>query len=112
VLNIAGSSSEGLEVISLEGEIDMYVAPEVRNALFDACKRSSKGVLVELQNVTYMDSSGIATLIEGVQCTRKEGKRFALIGAQENVMGILRLAKLDRFFDIYSAREDALAAKV
>ncbi len=108
-MNISRENVEGLELVILQGEIDMYVAPEVRVALLSACKECSKGVLVDLGNLSYMDSSGIATLIEGLQWSRRDGSPFILVGIQENVLSILKLARLDNFFDICGTRRDALA---
>ena len=108
MLKIDTKTVGGVEFVVLEGEIDMYVAPKVREALLAACQRCAKGVAVDLTSVPYMDSSGIATLIEGMQWTRKEGSRFFLVGVQQTVMDMLKLAKLHEFFDIYPTEEEVL----
>lgn len=110
MLKISSRRLGDLECIVLEGEIDMYVSPKVRNALLDAFDESEKGVAVDLNGVPYMDSSGIATLIEGVQWCKKNEKRFLLVGVQDSVLSTLKLAKLHSFFDIYSTDEEALAS--
>ena len=108
MLNISVKSSNAVELIILDGEIDMYVAPQVRAALLAASKACSKGVAVDLGGVSYMDSSGIATLIEGLQMTKKKGARFLIFGVQPNVMDMLKLAKLHDFFELYPSENDAL----
>lgn len=101
---------EGLEVLVLRGEIDMYQAPKIREALLAACDRCSRGVAVDLSEVSYMDSSGIATLIEGLQWAKRCEGRFMLIGVQTSVMGTLRLAKLHEIFELFPTQEAALAS--
>lgn len=108
MLNISVKSSNGVELVILDGEIDMYVAPQVREALLAASNACSRGVAVDLNGISYMDSSGIATLIEGLQMTKKKGARFLIFGVQPNVMDMLKLAKLHDFFELYSSENDAL----
>lgn len=102
VLNIDRKSIGGWEFIALDGEVDMYVAPKIREALLGACKECTEGVAVDLRGVTYMDSSGIATLIEGLQWRRRQGGRFILLGVQQKVMDTLKLARLHEVFEIYA----------
>jgi anti-sigma B factor antagonist len=108
VLNISSKNLGGLQCIRVEGEIDMSVSPDVRTALQNAFKKSPKGVIVDLSGVPYMDSSGIATLVEGMQWSTKERARFILVGVQEKVMNTLKLARLNELFDIHFTEDDAL----
>ena len=101
---------EGLEIITLEGEVDMHVSPKVRNTLLDVFKKNVKGIVVDLSGVPFMDSSGIATLVEGLRWSKKEGARFVLVGLQDNVGHTLKLAKLDSFFEIFPGQKEALAS--
>lgn len=108
MLNIQTENIDGLHYISLEGELDMYVAPQVRDALLNGCRNCDLGVAIDLSEVCYMDSSGIATLIEGLQWKNREGGRFVLVGVHESVMNILKLARLEELFEILPNREEAL----
>jgi anti-sigma B factor antagonist len=108
VLNIEIKTMEGVEFIILEGEIDMYVAPQIRGALLNAGRVCEKAVAIDLNSVSYMDSSGIATLIEGLQVTKRRGARLVLFGVHPNVMDMLKLAKLHDFFEIYQTEKEAL----
>ena len=104
------SMSEGVEVIIVEGEIDMHVSPKFRDLLLNVFKKKSKGVVVDLSGVPFMDSSGIATLVEGLRWSKNEGTRFVLAGLQENVSHTLKLSKLDDFFEISSTQADAISS--
>lgn len=89
-------------VVRLAGEIDLDRAPEVRRLLLDSVKRSLD-VLVDLSAVTYIDSSGIASLVEGYQAARGKELAFGLTGATEAVMRVFKLARLDRVFPFFES---------
>lgn len=108
MLTIQTENIDGFHYISLVGEVDMYVAPRVRDVLLHGCENCDLGVAIDLGEVCYMDSSGIATLIEGLQWKNRNGGRFVLVGVRDNVLNTLKLAKLDNLFEICASREEAL----
>ncbi len=97
-------------VVGLEGEIDLDRAPEVRRLLLDRVA-AGKDVLVDLSAVTYIDSSGIAALIEALQTARNGGATLELVSVSEQAMRVLQLARLDKVFiihaDLAAARSEA-----
>lgn len=96
------------QFIAVEGEIDMFVSPDVRDALQNAFQDSPEGVVVDLSGVPYMDSSGIATLGEGLQWSRRESAHFILVGVQEEVMNTLKIARMSEHLEIYPTAQEAL----
>ena len=83
----------------LSDEIDLDKSPEVREnikQLFD----QAKTVEVQLSKVTYIDSSGIAALIEGMQLGKSNSKEFFLTDVSNEVMKVIKLAHLDKIFKI------------
>src|ERR1700692_3894257 len=88
------------DVLPLEGEIDLHVSPEVAESLRTMTARKPKQVVVDLTKVTYLDSSGLAVLIEGMQNVQEYGGRFAVAGMQEIVKHILHIARVDQVFPI------------
>lgn len=96
-------------VVALEGEIDLETSPRARVTLLEAVN-SGQPVFVDLAAVTYMDSSGVASLVEAYQLTRDKGSRFALVVASASVLRVLRLARLDRVFPIFDTIEQAADA--
>jgi len=84
-------------VIVLAGEIDLQTSPEVRTAVLDVLGRG-RPVVVDLSAISYIDSSGVASLVEGFQVAKKRGLSFVLAQASPSVMRVLRLARLDRIF--------------
>jgi anti-sigma B factor antagonist len=87
-------------LVRLRGEVDLSWSQQVRRAILDALGASAK-VGVELSQVSYIDSSGIAALVEGFQAARGKGQQFGLIAASKSVMAVLQLARLDRVFPLF-----------
>jgi anti-sigma B factor antagonist len=98
-------------VLPLEGEIDLHVSPEVAESLRTMIAKKPKIVVVDLAKVTYLDSSGLAVLIEGMQNVQEYGGKFAVAGVQESVQHIFDIARLDQVFQIFPDVDSALAAK-
>ena len=98
-------------VLQLEGEIDLHVSPEVAESLRTVTATKPKVVVVDLAKVTYLDSSGLAVLIEGMQNVQEYGGRFALVNVQESVQHIFEIARLDQVFQIFPDADAALAAQ-
>src|SRR5438477_393358 len=98
-------------VLPLEGEIDLHVSPEVADALRTMSAKKLNQVIVDLSKVTYLDSSGLAVLIEAMQNVQEYGGKFAVAGIQESMKHIFDIARLDQVFQIFPTVDDALAVK-
>ena len=95
-------------VIALKGEVDMRHSPTARKVILSSLEQGLP-VMVELSGVSYIDSSGVASLVEGLQLAKNRKIEFALSGISTPVMNVLKLARLDRVFTLYAHPEDALA---
>ena len=104
---IKSKEKENIGVIIVEGEVDMFTSPSLRDKLLPLFDKGVKGVIVDLSGVSFMDSSGIATLVEGLQWSKKDNKDFILTGLGTNVQNALSLTKLDNVFNIQKETEDA-----
>ena len=104
------ASPEHPNVLPLEGEIDLHVSPRVSASLGAMIEDKPQKVIVDLSRVTYIDSSGLAVLIEGMQNVEAYGGKFALAGVQEKVRPIFEIARLDQVFRIFADVDAALAA--
>ena len=91
-------------VIVVSGEVDLNTSPDLRSALLEAVK-DEHGVKVDLAAVDYMDSSGVATLVEAFKACLAGNQAFQLLFPSEAVMRVLRLARLDTLFDIQEREE-------
>ena len=97
----------GRTVVALSGEIDMGEAPKVRRALLDSIKKK-RDILVDLALVTYIDSSGIAGLIEGLRAARKQKNDLALVSVSQCARRVLKLDRLHRVFIVHADLATAL----
>ena len=100
----------GVAVVALSGDIDLQSSPAVRQQLL-ACFDHHDRVVVDLSSVTYIDSSGVASLVEAFQLSRKKNGSFSLVNVSNAVMRVLSLARLDRVFSIHPTVEAAVAAR-
>ena len=98
----------GVLVISLSGDVDLESSPRARTVLLD-CVNQKRTVLVEMSGIAYIDSSGVASLVEAFQSARKSGSRFALVAVSDAALRVLQLARLDRIFSIHPSLDDAFA---
>jgi anti-sigma B factor antagonist len=96
-------------ILPLEGEIDLHVAPQITGSLAKIAAEKPAHVVVDLSGVTYIDSSGLAVLIEAMQNVKRYGGDFALAGLQESVRPIFEIARLDQVFRIFPDTASALA---
>lgn len=96
-------------LVVLEGEIDMKEAPRVRDRLAPVLAGQPDRLVIDMTGVGYMDSSGLAVLIEAFQRLGSRGDKIALFGLQPAVQNVFRLARLDLVFAIYADKAAALA---
>jgi len=92
-------------VLALSGEVDLHYSPEARKQIL-ALLNGKNNVLVDLSAVSYIDSSGIASLVEGFQLARNKQLQSGLVGVSEAAMQVLQLARLDKVFQIRSQTRD------
>jgi anti-sigma B factor antagonist len=96
-------------VVAVRGEIDLQNSPELRTELLDMlAKHSPKRVVINLDQVPYMDSSAIAVLVELLQKVRKTGGQIYLTNLQPRVKGLLEIARLGSIFSIVANEAEAL----
>ena len=102
--------SDHPNVLPLDGEIDLHVSPRVAVSLSQMVEKKMDTIVVDLSRVSYIDSSGLAVLIEGMQNVEEYGGKFALSGMQETVRSIFEIARLDQVFRIFPDVDSALVA--
>jgi len=96
-------------VLTPKGDVDMAKSPVLRKAIAEAMKSGSGRLVLDLASVSYMDSSGLATLVEALQNSRKSGMPLLLCGLTPRVRSILEIARLNTVFTIHDTRDAALA---
>ena len=100
------TQDQGFSIVSVAGEVDLSWSQSIRKAVLDALA-GNHPVAVELSGVEYIDSSGIAALVEGFQQARGKKQVFGLLAISKPVRSVLQLARLDRVFPIWNSLADA-----
>lgn len=100
-------NDSGYAIVELTGDVDLSCSPEARSVIL-SCLKDTKHVLVDLSRVTYIDSSGVASLVEGYQTAKKKKLKFGLVGVSNAALNVLKLARLDKVFPIH----DTVAARI
>jgi anti-sigma B factor antagonist len=95
--------------IAIAGEVDLYVAPELKQQLLDVIERGATDVVVDLTDATFIDSTTLGVLIGAVRRLRANEGRLSVVCNDQNVAKIFELSGLDKVFDIFPTRELAVA---
>ena len=102
------SRQPGITVVCPQGTLDMNSVPAFRDTLEAEVQRAERGLIVVLAGVEFMDSSGIAVLIEGLKWSRGRTLPYMLTHLTPAVQMVLELARLEHFFPIAESVEDAV----
>jgi anti-sigma B factor antagonist len=97
------------KVVEVEGDVDLGTSPVFRRTLLETLLLAEKLVL-SLEAIRYIDSSGIATLIEVLKDSQRLKKEFVLFGLSPAVQEVFRLTHVIRIFRVFSTEQEALEA--
>lgn len=101
-------NADNVTIIDCWGEVDLYSSTRLREALMKSIRSGGPSVLVNLKDVGYIDSSGIATLVEALQLSRQTQTRFGLFALRTNARSVLELSRLDKVFNIFEDEQEAV----
>lgn len=102
-------AAEGVFVIALTGEIDLYTAPEFKQQLLDVIGQGARHVVVDLTDTTFIDSTTLGVLVGGVKRLRPEGGQLSIVCSDRNITKIFEITGLNKVFPIYETRAEVLA---
>jgi anti-sigma B factor antagonist len=109
-LKISARRLDKITIFDVSGDIDLATSPELRKALLREFRElKTPRVVLNLGAVRYMDSSGVASLVEGLKASRDVGSRFILFGLNKTIREVLQLSKLVKIFEIYENEEQSVA---
>ncbi len=109
-MTVDTQSDNGIQILRVSGDIDLKSSPQLRAKLQEVLKTRPRGVLLDLKGCPYIDSSGIATLVEALQGLRVTSGKMALASAAQRVKDIFEIAHLDGIFPMYETFEEARKA--
>ena len=108
-LKIESKEVDGIGVIVLEGEVDVYTAPKLKSRLIDLVDEGKYNIVIDLQKVEFMDSSGLGVLVGGLKRVKSHQGSIALVCTQDNILKIFRITGLVKVFPIFSSEEEAVS---
>ena len=109
-MQIEKSSTGGITMLTLVGEVDLHASPQLRAELQHCVLEKAPTLLVDFTGVDYIDSSGLATFIEYVRDSDAFGGKIALFGLKKKVRTIFDLVRLNELFTLADSAEAATAA--
>ncbi len=96
-------------VVQAAGEIDLNCSLEFQQALLNLLDQHPQRIVINLSDVSYMDSSGVASLVKLLSRVRRGGATLHLVGLRDRVRSVFEITRLDSVFDIFATEEEALA---
>jgi anti-sigma B factor antagonist len=111
-LELETTQRDGVAVLTLRGEIDVYTAPRMRQAIVDLVDAGSLNIVVDMQKVDFLDSTGLGVLVEGLKRVRTRNGNLSIVVTQDKILKIFDITGLNKAFPIHGSLEDALKEPV
>ena len=102
------SGEQGIEFVSLDGELDFHSAQDLRSGFMKLVDRKVSKILVDFKKVSYIDSSGLAAFVELYQRLKQYNGKLVLFNLTEDVQSVFEVAKLDSIFQLAKSEKEAL----
>jgi anti-sigma B factor antagonist len=110
-LKLAHSNQDGIEIVDVEGEIDVYTAPRLRELLIELVNKKNYQLVVNMERVEFLDSTGLGVLVGGLTRVRAHDGSLDLVCTQERILKIFRITGLTKVFGIHESVDQAIAAR-
>jgi anti-sigma B factor antagonist len=104
------ADTSGITVVAVGGEIDVYTAPKLRERLISLVEEGSYQLIVDMEAVEFLDSTGLGVLVGGLKRVRAQDGWIDLVCTQSRILRIFRITGLNKVFSIYDSVADAVAA--
>jgi anti-sigma B factor antagonist len=106
-LNIRTEKDDTVCTVVLEGEVDVYTAPRLKEQLVSLIEGGCTNIIIDLQNVGFIDSSGLGVLVSALRRARERDGAVRIVCSRDNVLKIFRITGLDKVFPIFSDEAEA-----
>jgi anti-sigma B factor antagonist len=108
-LKLDHHNKDGIEIVDVEGEIDVYTAPRLRELLIDLVNNGRYQLVVNMEKVEFLDSTGLGVLVGGLKRVRAHDGSLDLVCTQERILKIFRITGLTKVFGIHDTVDEAIA---
>ena len=109
-LKLDHHTKDGIEIVDVEGEIDVYTAPRLRELLIELVNNRFYQLVVNMEKVEFLDSTGLGVLVGGLKRVRAHDGSLDLVCTQQRILKILKITGLTEVFGIYETVDQAIAA--
>ncbi|HNX91205.1 MAG TPA: STAS domain-containing protein [Candidatus Omnitrophota bacterium] len=109
-MQIRIEENSGVSICRVKGDIDINTSPEVKKFLEPVIRGKKNKVMIDFSEVNYVDSSGLATLVEVLKNMKLYGGKLKLVSLSSKVMGLFEITKLNKLFDIKTDENSALSS--
>jgi len=110
-LTLSTHETDGTTVVAVGGEIDVYTAPRLRDKFTELVAAGSYDIIVDMQHVEFLDSTGLGVLVGGLKKVRAHDGSLDLVCTQDRLLKIFRITGLAKVFVIHDSAEAALASR-
>ncbi len=101
-------NKDGIEIVDVGGEIDVYTAPRLRELLIELVTQGHYRLVVNMEKVEFLDSTGLGVLVGGLKRVRAHDGSLDLVCTQERILKIFRITGLTKVFGIYETVDKAI----
>ncbi len=105
-------TKSGLTVCYVEGEIDINTSPDIKKSFDKLITKKTPKIIINLSKVTYVDSSGLATLVEILKNMKSYGGRMRLTNLSPKIKSLFEITKLEKLFEIMADENEAISTFV
>ncbi len=109
-LSVTSREQDGRTVVEVGGEIDVYTAPVLRERLNDLVGEGKHHLVVDMEQVEFLDSTGLGVLVGGLKRVRSHDGSLHLVCTQEKILKVFRITGLTKVFPIHTSVADAVSA--
>lgn len=109
-MRIDRRTSNGITILDLHGKLTIEVTAQVRKAVADLLEAGRKNILLNLEDVSFMDSSGIGELVRSYHRVMREGGQVRLLNLTKKMRELLAITKLLTIFECYDDEVEALGS--
>jgi len=112
-VGIEKTTADGIYVVRVDGELDLYTAPQLKDALDEVITAGHTSLVVDLTGVGFLDSTGLGVLLSGLKMIKALGQEgnLSLVVNDPHVSKVLRITGFEGLFDIHDSVGEALAVK-
>ncbi len=108
-LEVDSSEQSGRSVLTLRGEIDVYTAPRLRQALIDLVENGARDILVDMRRVDFLDSTGLGVLVGGLKRVKSNEGSLEIVATSDRILKIFDITGLSKVFPMHTSVEEALS---